>query len=157
MTTRFYPEAMPTYDYEPTSDKFAINFVDDGVGQGVVTLVPFKKGDIIFRFTGFFSAEITQFTLRVSDNLHLHDPFFMGKVLHSCDPNASVDMQTRTFTATKDIEAGEFVTMDYAQTEERLFKPFYCSCGSVNCRGYVTGYGELELVGHKNGKTNNAG
>ena len=46
--------------------------------------------------------------------------------------------------AVKPIKAGEFVTMDYAQTEARLFKDFECSCGAPNCRGHVTGYMERE-------------
>ncbi|PJF45145.1 MAG: SET domain-containing protein-lysine N-methyltransferase [Phototrophicales bacterium] len=140
---RFYPEFFPTFEHEPTTDKFAIQRVSDGVGEGVVALVDFEPGEIVFRFTGIFSAEITQFTLQVNDHLHLHDPFFMGKILHSCDPNCTVDMETRTFTAIRPIKAGDFVTMDYAQTEARLFRSFECSCGAANCRGYITGYAEL--------------
>lgn len=137
---RFYPDFIPPFAHEPTTDRFEIRFIGDGVGQGVVALASFEPGDIIFRFTGTFSNEITQFTLQVTEDLHLHDPFFMGKILHSCDPNAHVDMATRTFTAVRAIRPGDFVTMDYAQTEARLFKPFQCACGSANCRGWVQGY-----------------
>lgn len=138
--SRFYPDIFPVFEHEPTTDKFAIQRVSDGVGEGVVALADFQPGEIVFRFTGIFSSEITLFTLQVNEHLHLHDPFFMGKILHCCDPNCSVDMQTRTFTAVKPIYAGEFVTMDYAQTEAHLYRAFPCSCGATNCRGYVTGY-----------------
>lgn len=138
--SRFYPDFFPTFEYEPTKDKFAIHHVGDGVGEGVVALVDFEPGQIVFRFTGVFSGDITQYTLRVTDNLHLHDPLFMGKILHSCDPNCSVDMHTRTFTAVRAIKAGEFVTMDYAQTEAHLFRDFDCACGAESCRGHVYGY-----------------
>jgi hypothetical protein len=137
---RFYPDFVPPFDNEPTKERFEIRHIGDGVGEGVVSLVDFEPGEVIFHFTGIFSSQITQFTLQVADGLHLHDPFFMGKILHSCDANSSVDMQARTFTAVKRIKAGEFVTMDYAQTEARLFKDFDCSCGAANCRGHVTGY-----------------
>lgn len=138
---RFYPDALPSYTNEPTRDRFDIRFIGDGVGEGVVSLASFKEGDLIFVFTGFLLNEITQFTLQVNSagDLHLHDPYFMGKVLHSCDPNASVDMSARTFRAVRDIAPGDFITMDYAQTEDRLFKPFQCGCGAANCRGFVTG------------------
>jgi tyrocidine synthetase-3 len=139
---RFYPDFYPTFAYEPTKDRFEIRYIGDGVGQGVVSLVEFEPGDTVFRFTGVFSSEITLFTLRVNDFLHLHDPFFMGKILHSCDPNCHVDMETRTFTAIKPIQAGEFVTMDYAQTEAILYRPFPCECGAVNCRHFIVGYAE---------------
>ena len=136
---RFYPDSLPTFDNEPTRDHFAIVRVGDSVGEGVKTLVPFEEGDVIFAFTGYFSAEITQFTLQVTEGLHLHDPYFMGKVLHSCDPNATCNMETRQFVALRPIEAGEFITMDYCETEDYLFKTFPCSCGADNCRGYVKG------------------
>lgn len=139
MNNRFYPDAMPSFANEPTRDRFAITRVDDGVGEGVMSCETFKAGDVIFSFTGFFSSEITQFTLQVCDGLHLHDPFFMGKVLHSCDPNSHCDMNTRTFYALRDIQAGEYITMDYCETEDYLFKNFPCSCGAENCRGEVKG------------------
>lgn len=136
---RFYPDCVPPYAYEPTTDDFEIRQFDDGKGQGVVALRSFEPGEIVFRFTGFLLNEITQFSLQFGDDLHIHDPYFMGKVLHACDPSMSCDIKTRTFTALRHIEPGEIVTMDYAETEEILFKPFMCGCGSLNCRGYVTG------------------
>jgi hypothetical protein len=136
---RFYPDTLPAFENEPTRERFDIVRVGDSVGEGVATLVAFNEGDVIFNFTGFFSTEITQFSLQVHDGLHLHDPYFMGKVLHSCDANAYCDMEKRHFVALRPIEAGEFITMDYAQTEDYLFKTFPCSCGAENCRGYVTG------------------
>lgn len=141
---RFYPDTIPTFSNEPTTDRFAINFIGDNVGQGVVALVDFEAGETLFQFTGFLMTEITQFSLQITPGLHLHDPYFMGKVLHSCDPNATVDMQTRTFTALRGIEAGEWITMNYAQTEDYLYKPFTCNCGAVNCIGFVQGRLERE-------------
>jgi uncharacterized protein len=136
---RFYPNDLPPFKNEPSRDHFEIARVGDSVGEGVKTLVSFEEGDILFQFTGFFSSEITLFSLQVEDGLHLHDPYFMGKVLHSCQPNASVDMHNRTFTAVRHIDAGEFITMDYASTEEELYRTFECSCGAPNCRGMVKG------------------
>jgi uncharacterized protein len=136
---RFYPSQLPHFNNEPTRSRFEIARVGDSVGEGVRTLVSHKAGDVIFEFTGFFSHEITLFSLQVEDGVHLHDPYFMGKILHCCDPNARVDMHARTFTAVRDILPGEFITMDYASTEEYLYRTFECSCGAVNCRGVVKG------------------
>jgi hypothetical protein len=136
---RFYPETLPPFENEPTRERFAIVRVGDSVGEGVKTLGSYAEGEVIFAFTGFFSTEITQFTLQVHEGLHLHDPYFMGKVLHCCEPNTAVDMKNRTFTAVRDIEAGEFITMDYASTEEVLYRTFECSGGAEHCRGVVKG------------------
>jgi hypothetical protein len=134
--TRFYPDAVPTFPHEPTQDRFAIRPIGRDVGEGVVALVPFQPGEVVFRFTGFFSSEITLFTLQVEPGHYLHDPYFMGKVLHRCDANCDVDMRTRTFTARRPIAAGDWVTMNYEQTEDRLHRSFVCVCGAVPCNGF---------------------
>lgn len=48
-------------------------------------------------------------------------------------------MEKLTVTALKDIPANSFLYMDYAETEDTLFKQFPCSCGSDNCRGWISG------------------
>jgi hypothetical protein len=52
-------------------------------------------------------------------------------------------MQELTVTALQDIDANSFLFMDYAETEDVLFKQFPCACGSVNCRGWITGRKEM--------------
>lgn len=136
---RFYPDSLPSFLNEPTPENFEICRISDSVGEGVIARTHFSKGAVVCAFTGYFVDTITQFSLSVSHDLHLHDPYFMGKVLHSCDPNMHCDMTRRIFIAKRDIQPGDFITMDYDQTEERLFKPFTCSCGAQNCRGLIAG------------------
>jgi len=136
---RFYPDCLPPFQYEPSCEDFEIRRISDRIGQGVIALKSFHKGDLVCAFTGFLTDTITQFTLQLSRRVHIHDPYFMGKVLHSCDPNTICDVKKRVFIAIKDIAPGEPVTIDYAHTEVILYKPFHCSCGAANCRGYVTG------------------
>lgn len=135
---RFYPEHIAAFDFEPTKDKIAL-IQDPAFGEGLIALQPVSKGEIVFRFTGEFSNEITLFSLQVRPGLHVIDPYVMGKVLHSCDPNMSADMSTLTFTATRNIAVGEYLTMDYDTTEDVLFRPFECHCGAENCRGIISG------------------
>jgi len=138
-TQRFYPEQMPVFAFEPTREKFKISHINEGVGEGVVSLVEFKTGEVLFACTGFITEEVTQFSLQLAEGVHLHDPYFYGKLLHSCDPNTYVDLKTRRFIALKPIAANEFVTLDYTQTEDFLFRGFYCDCGASNCKGHVVG------------------
>ncbi|MEW5894754.1 MAG: SET domain-containing protein-lysine N-methyltransferase [Candidatus Omnitrophota bacterium] len=145
---RFYPNSLPSFPNEPLPTKFEIKKISSSVGEGVVTLRSFKKGDTVCAFTGYLVNFITQFSLTLGENLHIHDPYFMGKILHSCDPNTHCDMSRRVFIAKRDIKAGEIITMDYAQTEPKLYKPFDCSCGAPNCRGFVNGYLEQQLAEH---------
>lgn len=132
MTNRFYPDCLPNYQHEPLKDIFEIKKIGDDIGEGVVTKIPFKQGDLVFRFTGFLVPVTSQFSLQNGNNI-IHDPYFMGKILHRCDPNCYVYMNTRAFIALRDIKAGEWITMDYNQTEEELFKAFECNCGDNPC------------------------
>jgi tyrocidine synthetase-3 len=135
---RFYPNNIPWRQDEPTKAKFEI-IKDPDYGEGVVTKVPFQAGELLFHFQGRLLNYQSLFTLQKRPGLYIEDPYFMGKILHSCDPNVYVDMETQIFRAVRAIKAGEFITMDYESTEDELFRSFYCQCGSDNCRGYIAG------------------
>ena len=136
---RFYPNDLPSFENEPTKDRFEIKNIDKNIGEGVYSLVNFTKNDLVFKFSGYHTDEITQFSLQIEKDLYIDDPFFMGKILHSCNPNCSVDMENLTFTAIRDIKKNELITMDYDQTEDKLFKPFFCECGFENCKKIIKG------------------
>lgn len=136
---RFYPDSVQPYLYEPTRDRFDILSTADGRGEAVVSLAHFKPGDTVFVFSGIVVPEITLFTLQLAEGAHVHDPFFMGKVLHSCEPNCRVVMNERRFIAAQDIAPGDYITMDYNSTEDRLFRGFQCRCGSHTCQGMIRG------------------
>ena len=136
---RFYPKNVRPFSFEPTKDRFSVIKFDDNMGEGLISHTEFEPGQVVFSFTGEMTNEITQYTLQVRPGLHIHDPFVMGKVLHSCDPNTGCDMEKLTFFARKKINSGDIITMDYEQTEDVLFKAFICNCGSPDCRGYIEG------------------
>ncbi|HOQ12531.1 MAG: hypothetical protein BWY23_02492 [Spirochaetes bacterium ADurb.Bin218] len=135
---RFYPDFYPRFTFEPTKDRFKI-IKTEQAGEGIISLCSFKPGETVFRFAGVLLNEVTLYTLQLKPGYHLHDPFFMGKVLHSCDPNMSCDMETQTFRAIKEIKPGDFLTMDYETTEDVLFRSFECCCGSPKCKKLIKG------------------
>lgn len=124
-------------DY-PAREDFTVNHCEE-TGKGIYVNRSFKKGEMVARMAGIVVPYILQHTLQISPCLHLYDPHFTGLLLHSCDPLVSLDMNTLEIWALQDIDKGVALTMDYAQTEDVLFKQFPCSCGAVNCRGWVTG------------------
>jgi len=130
---RFYPDFIPIFPNEPTEDNFAIEAMPDNIGVGVVTKRAFRKGELVFRFTGVVVNQITQYSLQRLNGEFVHDPWFMGRVLHRCEPNCYVNMLDLSFTAVRDIEPDEWITMDYDQTEDYLFRPFVCNCGNKKC------------------------
>ena len=139
---RFYPDILPAFALEPLSDKFTIHYYNPNLGEGIVSLQKVPAGANIFGFTGFLTTEITQYSLQIRSGIHLHDPYFTGKILHSCAPNAMCDMDKRVCTALKDIAPMDPITIDYAHTEDKLFKQFQCNCGAPGCRGLITGRAE---------------
>jgi len=135
---RLYPDFVPPFPNEPSAEKFKV-IANHEKGEGIIALVPFKAGEVVFAFTGVLLNEQTLYTLQYRPGHYIHDPLVMGKVLHSCEPNMACNMEARTFTALRDIGAGEYLTMDYETTEDVLFRPFHCGCGSAKCRGLIQG------------------
>lgn len=136
---RYYHKLCPPFLNEPTRDKVQVVRTHDGKGEGLISLVDVAEGEVVFRFFGPVQSEQSLFTLQQAPGHYVSDPLVMGKVLHSCDPNMACDMSTLTFTARRDIKAGEFLTMDYETTEDELFRSFTCGCGAETCRGAIRG------------------
>lgn len=137
--SRFYPDVVPSFADEPTWQNFSILPAEDR-GEGIIALRDFPNGAMVCRFTGFIVPKITLYSLRMGPAAHIHDPYFMGKLLHSCEPNIHVNVYDREFWALRDIIAGDFLTMDYESTEAILYRSFICQCGSSRCRGEIKGY-----------------
>jgi len=110
-------------------------------GLGVFAKRPFLRGERL-RFLAEPTGALLQHTLQRSPGDNLHDPYFVGFLLHSCDPNVVLDMHQQTVHVLKDILVGGALCMDYASTEDTLFNQFPCACGAANCRVWVTGRSE---------------
>lgn len=80
-----------------------------------------------------------QYTLQLAPGVHLRDRNYCGYFPHSCTLNISLDMETLTDTAIRDIEPGNYLFMDYAETGEVLYEQFQCRCDSPQCRAWITG------------------
>jgi hypothetical protein len=143
MMHMLYPDQFGKDPLFPKHSDFAVVFKDELVGKGVISYRSFAKGEVIARMAGHIVHEIRQHTLQITPDTHLFDPYFSGFFLHSCAPNISLNMVTFTVTALRDIAANSYLYMDYAETEDVLFKQFPCSCGAANCRGWVTGRKEI--------------
>ena len=138
---RFYPSYVPVFDYEPLRDYFTILKSPEEIREGVVSLISFEKEDLICKGTGFFLPFQTLHSLQYKEKeVYIHDPMFIGKLLHSCDPNARLEMNDFSLIALKPIKCFETITVDYNDTEAVLYQSFQCTCGSINCKGYIEGY-----------------
>lgn len=138
-----YPSKYGQNPLFPLATDFEVVFKDESTGKGVICYRAFKQGEVIAHMNGDVISEIRQHTLQISSDKHLYDPYFSGYFLHSCSPNISLDMDKLTVTALQDISPNSYLYMDYAETEDHLFKQFPCSCGSKYCRGWVGGKNDM--------------
>ncbi len=134
-----YPAVFRVGDGYPTEEDFLVARQEDGKGYGVYARRTFLRGHRVCRISGTIVHEVMQHTLQVSPDAHLYDPYFTGFLLHSCDPNVFLDMARFELWAMKDIQPGQALTMDYASTEDYLYKQFPCLCGAPTCRKWITG------------------
>lgn len=80
-------------------------------------------------------------SLQIDDELYLVAPADgedADDVNHSCDPTCGMFGATM-LVARRDISAGEEITFDYAMTDSTDYDEFPCACGSMLCRGIVSG------------------
>jgi len=132
----------------PTRDKFAKEEVGEGRGLGVRSLTAIPSGDLVACISGIVTHQRGLHTLQINQHAHLLDLDFVGFLTHSCSPNVRVCLSEFKVWALADIGEGDVLTMDYASTEDVLFRQFECCCTSPNCRGWITGRREtLNLAG----------
>lgn len=134
-----YPTHFMVGDGYPTEDDFVVARQELGKGYGVYARRPFQRGYRVCRISGTIVHQVMQHTLQISVDAHLYDPYFTGFLLHSCDPNVFLDMDRFELWAMKDILPTQALTMDYASTEDFLFKQFPCLCSAPSCRKWITG------------------
>ncbi len=126
-------------------------------GYGIYAYREIKKGEIIFKGEGKAQRIITKryvqknwnedekmhfrrYAYPVSEELFIlwdDDPSEWAPQNHSCDPNTAFD--GLNVFAIKNVSAGEELTLDYAQFLDENMESFDCRCGSLKCRGEISG------------------
>lgn len=108
-------------------------------GVALVAGRDFQPGERVGGFEGRISRVMAQHTLQILPGLHVDLRDSVGLLAHGCAPNCVLDMQALELLAIRPIRTGERLTVDYAQTEDRLFRQFACHCGAAECRRWIAG------------------
>ncbi|MEW4468931.1 SET domain-containing protein-lysine N-methyltransferase [Parasphingorhabdus sp. JC815] len=124
---------------QTSGDPLTLCYIDERKGLGVRTLVDTEANEIIHHFSGEIRTEIEQHSLQISHDSHICGTEYIGFLLHSCAPNCRLDMTGFSLITMRDISANEVLTVDYAATEDYLFRQFACHCGASDCRNWITG------------------
>lgn len=131
-------ESSPAAGVQPDAS-LEVCDTDSEYGLGVRTLTPRRKGEVIHHFTGVLTPELRQHSLQVGPGLHIAETAVIGFLSHSCEPDCRLDMARSELVALRDIRPGDLLTIDYAETEDVLYRQFACHCGAAACRRWITG------------------
>jgi hypothetical protein len=104
-------------------------------------LIPFKKGDLVSKFSAGDIYEIPNY-LTVQRGIDEHItlmPQFLQYINHSCNPNVFFDTSAMEVIALKDIEPNEEFSFFYPSTELDMAQPFICFCGTRDCLQNIKG------------------
>ncbi len=137
--TSFYPEIIPPEEGHPTTADFELVNIGDERGKGLRARVAIRRGERVARLSGVVVNRSSVDTIQISPTLHMHDRWFCRLLLHSCEPNVVIDMAAMEAWAARSIQAGDYLSIDYAATEDVLGRQFACHCGSPRCRGWISG------------------
>jgi len=121
----------------------------NGSGNGIFSLEPIRKGELVAVFGGVvyewdafihLSERDRSLCIQVEDRLFLVPrPIGEGDyVNHSCNPNAGLSGQIG-LVAMRDIKVGEEVCFDYAMSDTMPYDEFECGCGQPTCRRHISG------------------
>ncbi|MED3089115.1 hypothetical protein [Bacillus toyonensis] len=62
LKVRFYPEEVPIFNNEPSTEKFEI-VINDVFNKGVISKKGFTKGDLLFKYAGNVQYHQTLYTV----------------------------------------------------------------------------------------------
>jgi hypothetical protein len=141
MTGRFYSYLTPKAEPRPHPAKG---------NYGVYACEPISKGELLVLWGGRIVAveeldpkmpDFTQRILQIEETLYMEAPSPLEPsdyFNHSCDPNAGMSGQIG-LVAMRDINPGEEICFDYAMCDGSSYDEFPCGCGTLNCRGFISG------------------
>ena len=120
----------------------------DPSGRGVYAIRHYTPGEVVVagRVDEEFPRDrypLQQITL---DEAALRGGL-IGKVAHSCAPNCGIRLNqagAHDLVARYAIRPGDEITIDYAMRSFSIdLLPAHCQCGTVGCRGAITGFRDL--------------
>jgi hypothetical protein len=147
------PSSMRTVNYSWVNPKLEARCSKEG--SGIFALQDVPKDEHLVVWTGrILSTEQALPIMNTNDKhyiLQVGDGFYQVPLSeyrepadwtnHSCEPNAGFGKNSPIcLSAMRDIKAGDQICFDYGmcETDERLWEPMDCMCGTPYCRGKIT-------------------
>ena len=130
----------------------AIYVKECALGRGVFAGRYFRKGELLFRFSGPIitlaeaikkgETEGNVLQIGASTYIDLEAPGVFAN--HSCEPNAGVRDVVCGY-ALRHIAQGEEILYDYSTTMSERRWTMQCRCGTPSCRGIIGDFHDVPL------------
>jgi hypothetical protein len=147
------PQGIKTVNYSWVNPKLEARVSKEG--SGIFCLQDIPKDEHLVVWTGrILSTEQAIPIMNTNDKhyiLQVGDGFYQVPLSeyrepadwtnHSCEPNAGFGKGSPIcLSAMRDLKVGDQVCFDYGmcETDERLWDPMDCLCGTPSCRGKIT-------------------
>ena len=129
--------------------KADVGTVDKAGHRAVFCKVPIEAGEVVAAWGGHVvdrgalgdaGEHARRLALQIEEDLYIVSTAEGPSdwINHSCEPNTGLSGQL-VLVALRSIEPGEEICFDYAMTDGSRYDEFPCQCGSLLCRGKVTG------------------
>lgn len=121
-----------------------------GKGEGIFATKCFAAGGIVM--LGRIEKKLYKkhsHASQIGENEYVLHAGLITKVNHSCNPNCGIrpsesEADAHDFVAMRDINVNEEITFDYAMRNYGIdYFPKHCICGSIECRGMISGWKDL--------------
>ena len=132
-----YPSIIQAEEGHPNSANFFVKDTGDKRGNGLRGKVAFQKDDFVAKLSGVIVNKTALDTIQITPTLYFADRWFCRFLLHSCDPNLEINLEHLQVRALRNIPVGEYLTIDYANTDDEVTFQFACECWAENCRGWI--------------------
>ena len=96
--------------------------------MGLFTTKPIMKNEVILELKGITSVVPTQTSIKIGEALHIEDE--IGRFInHKCNPTSRII--GRQVIALCNLNAGDEITFNYNDNEDKLVAPFKCTCCGI--------------------------
>ena len=142
---------------QPCDEALSIRVADTPVGKGVFATRAFPADAIIGEIDGELIVDSdygSDYCMWLGDDWHLEPNAPFRFLNHHCVANcdwdcfleedeSGVEREVVYLFATREIQAGEELTLDYSWSADHAIP---CKCGSADCRGWIVCPTELWLL-----------
>jgi hypothetical protein len=139
------PKSRPGDETPDLATRLYVNRSEKAFASGAVSLVDLPAHALFARITTATPATKAYTSVQTGEDSHIELNSELVFCNHSCDPSVIFDMaKFEVRVGDRELKKGDALTFWYPSSEWDMAQPFDCSCGSVRCKGTITGAKDMD-------------